>query len=176
MHQDTSGHVTKELMHFQTCKIRYHHKVLFGDAESKTDYTNKRNEFWNSNRHRDVSMDTYENHSIDGGIKALELSLVNVADTPYLLGFGWYMLFSFIIPISAFYRIWVERMSVRTDFTFRKVAFLRPLSANSGLIVSSFRTKATESKEMIRALGSGVIDHDDEVSLQDRRWSNNRSA
>jgi hypothetical protein len=169
---DVSGHVTSELMNFQTCKVRYHTKIFFGDSETRMDYENKRNQFFSANKSRDKYMDTFENQSIDGGVKPMELSLVNLVDTPAMLGVWWYLFFSFVIPASAFYRIWLERMSVRTDFTFRKVLFLQKLTREAELKVSEFRKKTRSNPELIRALGSGLIHHFEEVAEQDRFWKN----
>jgi hypothetical protein len=121
---DDSGELSTDLQVFQTCKIKYHKNVVFGDERSRIDYQRRRDGFYNANRYRDTHMDTWERSGICGGVKELQLCLVDNENVPAFLGLGWYFLFSVIVPMNAMYCLWLERLSVKADFRFKKTAYL----------------------------------------------------
>jgi hypothetical protein len=67
-------------------------------------------------------MDTWERDGIPDLVE-LALCLIDVDKVPTMLGMGSYFACSFLLLCSYGYRIWLERLSVKADFTFRKTVF-----------------------------------------------------
>jgi hypothetical protein len=67
-------------------------------------------------------MDTWERDGIPGLVE-LALCLIDVDKVPAMLGMGPYFACSFLLLCSYGYRIWLERLSVKADFTFRKTVY-----------------------------------------------------
>jgi hypothetical protein len=121
--EDHSGQLTDEIKRFDMTKLYFGKNITFGDASTEVDYTSSRDGFYDSNRWRDVHMDTWARNGIQGYVD-LKLCLVDLARKPAMLGFGWYLLWSLVLPCSYGYRLWLERMSVKGNFTFRKRVFI----------------------------------------------------
>jgi len=113
------GHIEK----YDITKVTFSKTYAFGDTYSSQMYTTQRSAFIESNRHRDTHYDESEHYDISG-YKPKLLSLTDVTKKPFCLNIGWYLLLS-LVGLSWFYRIWMERVCVKTAFTFTKRVLVR---------------------------------------------------
>jgi len=120
--EDHSGELTSGIVKYQVTKIDYSKSIVFGDTETEQHYNGCRDTYY-ATHDFDTHQDTWERWKLPGFTEH-QLSLVNLALVPPGLGLWWYLLFSLVIPVSALYRIWLERMSVSANFLFRKRVFI----------------------------------------------------
>lgn len=95
----------------------------FADDMSRYDYEMQKTQFKMRNIYRDVHMDFTETQDISGFTK---YNLVRITEeTPACLNCGVYLLFTFIIPVVEFYKIYINSFCIQQDYTLKKVMSTR---------------------------------------------------
>lgn len=95
----------------------------FADNISRYDYEIQKSLFKMRNIYRDVHMDYSEAVDVSGFTR---FNLVKISDeTPACLNCGVYLIFTFIIPVIEFYKIYINSFCIQQDYTIKKVVSTR---------------------------------------------------
>ena len=99
-------------------KLELFTDVGFADAETYNDFLKEKEEFYNSNLHKDMFMDFYISNIIDG---MNSYNLINLTENnPCGMSVFWYVFFC-LIGIAQIYKSYINSKSVYKSFTIRKI-------------------------------------------------------
>jgi len=95
----------------------------FADDITRYDYEMQKQNFKMRNIYRDVHMDFSENVDLTG---FTQYNLVKINNqSPACMNCGLYLIFTFIIPVIEFYKIYVNSFCISQDYTIKKVVSTR---------------------------------------------------
>ena len=133
---DSEKFLTKENQQKVFIKLELDYNFDFADDISRFDYEMQKSHFKMRNIYRDVHMDFSESADISGFSK---YNLVRITDQkPACLNCGIYLIFTFIIPVIEFYKIYVNSFCIDQDYTIKKVVSSR---YNLNVINSDLNTR-----------------------------------
>jgi hypothetical protein len=118
--EDVSEYVSN--LNYKIIKINFFNTWSCGDLETQKSFDFQKNQWIEENRNRDVHWSCTQNVEIPGFEEEM-LCITDAKDKPCLLGYFFYLvacLFMFSWP----YRMWLEFISVKSEFQFRKIIYI----------------------------------------------------
>lgn len=101
-------------------KLNIKLEYIFHDQESRNQYENQKNVFLEQNKARDEYILVEEKKELEF-MKELVMVKLNKKSTPFLFGYCWFIIFTFIIPIAEFYKFYIRSYCCYQTFIIKKV-------------------------------------------------------
>lgn len=121
-------------------KLKLDLKYFCHDNFTENDLNFQRNQFFSVNRSRDAYMDTSTSVKLDG---YQDMSLIKIKDveTPFFFGAGWFVFFTFIIPVAQIYKYYIQSYCSFQYFVIKKELSTR-VDLNAEHLRQRFEDKA----------------------------------
>ena len=127
--QDQSPKTLMDIDRQKVTKIRMRLYVLFGDADTASDFYDRYSRFQDENRHRDTFVDFGVDRNAAGFEKRLA-AYTDVKKKPFWIALRWYVIFAFLY-FGWIYRIVFNHSTGRTEYKVVKLIYLnRPSDVN----------------------------------------------
>jgi len=113
-----SAKVLRSSEEIKFIKLNLNLEYKFHDQDTENDYNYQKSSFFNSNRYRDTQMDTHEKIEVTG---LNEYNLIKLADdVPPMFGYWWFIVFTFVLPVAQFYKVYIHKFCCSQEFTVKK--------------------------------------------------------
>ena len=149
-------------------KLELRKQIDFEDINSKNDYENQKNNFYQINKVRDEYMDFSESWDLPGIITN---NLVKISDKgKFPVNFGLFFIFT-LLTFVEFYKLFINSVSIDKIFTIKKIISTRNDLNNQENNINNFENNNVFSNENLSS--SRIYSNDERRNINNNNINNN---
>ena len=119
---DDSGMISNDINTYDFIKITFKKSYTFGNAATSNAYDKQLNNFISRNKYRDAHFGYTEDFRLEGFTP--KMLSINTTEHSWQINTCFYVTVSLLFMMSWPYRIWMESLCYRGEFTIKKIIYV----------------------------------------------------